>query len=110
MPASIGQEPSEPYPAGSFLDRLRDTYAAVCAQVEQGLSPREVAHRLGLGRTTVRKYARAANPEAMLHGQWLDQTSKLDRYRPYLEQRIAEGCTNLPTLHRELQERGACCA
>ncbi|MEU7606990.1 hypothetical protein AB0B44_40115, partial [Streptomyces sp. NPDC041003] len=58
----------------------------------------------------MRKYARAASPEAMLHGQWQDRTSKLDRYRAYLEQRIAEGCTNLSSLHRELQERGARCA
>ncbi|MEU7728185.1 ISL3 family transposase [Streptomyces sp. NPDC040724] len=29
VPASGGQEPSEPYPAGKFLDRLRDTHAAV---------------------------------------------------------------------------------
>ncbi|MER5635416.1 ISL3 family transposase [Kitasatospora sp. NPDC002227] len=109
-PVSVGREPSEPYPPGKFLDRLRDTHAAVRAQVEQGLSLREVARRLGLGRNTVRKYARAASPEAMLHGQWQDRTSKLDRYRPYLEQRIAEGCTNLSILHRELQERGARCA
>ncbi|MEV7616568.1 transposase [Streptomyces sp. NPDC089799] len=110
VPTSVGQEPFEPYPPGKFLDRLRDTHAAVRAQVEQGLSLREVARRLGLGRNTVRKYARASSPEAMLHGQWQDRTSKLDRYRPYLEQRIAEGCTNLSILHRELQERGARCA
>ncbi|MFI8503539.1 ISL3 family transposase [Streptomyces sp. NPDC085524] len=110
VPASAGLEPPESYPAGKFLDRLRDTHAAVRAQVEQVLSLREVARRLGLGRNTVRKYARAASPEAMLHGQWQDRTSKLDRYRPYLEQRIAEGCTNLSILHRELQERGARCA
>ncbi|MFJ3880838.1 ISL3 family transposase [Streptomyces sp. NPDC090077] len=55
VPTSAGQEPSEPYPAGKFLDRLRDTHAAVRAQVEQGLSLREVARRLGLGRNTVRK-------------------------------------------------------
>ncbi|MET8699859.1 ISL3 family transposase [Kitasatospora sp. NPDC004723] len=84
----------EPYPQGKFLDRLRDTHAAVRAQVEQGLSLREIARRLGLGRNTVRKYARAASPEAMLHGQWQNRTSKLDPYRPYIEQRIAEGCTN----------------
>lgn len=100
----------EPYPTGKFLDRLRDTHAAVRAQVEQGLSLREIARRLGLGRNTVRKYARAANPEAMLHGQWQNRTSKLDPFKPYLEQRIAEGCTNLSRLHRELQERGARCS
>ncbi|MER5669595.1 transposase, partial [Streptomyces mirabilis] len=109
-PATADAEPPEPYPQGRFLDRLRDTHAAVRAQVEQGLSLREVARRLGLGRNTVRKYARAATPEAMLHGQWQDRTSKLDRYRPYLEQRIAEGCTNLSRLHREIQERGASCS
>jgi hypothetical protein len=42
-------------------------------------------------------------------GQWQDRTSKLDPYRPYLEQRIAEGCTNLSRLHREILERGARC-
>lgn len=46
----------------------------------------------------------------MLHGQWQDRTSKLDRYRPYLEQRIAGGCRNLSILHSELQERGARCS
>ncbi|MEV6209141.1 hypothetical protein [Kitasatospora sp. NPDC051914] len=100
----------EPNPTGKFLDRLRDTRAAVRAQVEQGLSLREIARRLGLGRNTVRKYARATSPEAMLHGQWQNRTSKLDAFRPYLEQRIAEGCTNLSRLHRELQERGVRCS
>ncbi|KOU50307.1 ISL3 family transposase [Streptomyces sp. WM6378] len=96
-----------PYPPGRFLDRLRDTHAAVHAQIKQGLSQREIARRLGMGRHTVRKYARDASPEAMLHGQWQNRTSKLDPYRSYLEQRIAEGCTNLLQLHRELQEHGA---
>lgn len=109
-PTAADEKPPEPYPPGKFLDRLRDTHAAVRAQVEQGLSLREAARRLGLGRNTVRKYARGATPEAMLHGQWQDRTSKLDLYRPYLEQRIAEGCTNLSQLHRELQERGARCS
>lgn len=46
----------------------------------------------------------------MLHGQWQNRTSKLDRFKPYLDQRMAEGCTNLARLHRELQERGARCS
>ncbi|MFI6493449.1 ISL3 family transposase [Streptomyces sp. NPDC050564] len=103
-------EPPEPYPQGKFLERLRATHAAVRAQVEQGLSLRAIARHLGLGRNTVRKYARAASPEAMLHGQWQNRTSKLDRFKPYLEQRVAEGCTNLSQLHRELQERGVRCS
>ncbi|MFB7445710.1 ISL3 family transposase [Streptomyces mirabilis] len=104
------EKPAEPFPQGKFFDRLHDTRAAVRAQVEQGLSLREIARRLGLGRNTVRKYARAASPEAMLHGQWQDRTSKLDRFKPYLEQRMAEGCTNVSRLHRELEERGAHCS
>ncbi|MFD7004302.1 transposase [Streptomyces mirabilis] len=58
----------------------------------------------------MRKYARAASPEAMLHGQWQNRTSKLDPFRPYIEQRITEGCTNLSRLHGELRERGARCS
>ncbi|MEV4449371.1 hypothetical protein [Streptomyces mirabilis] len=100
----------ELYPTGKFLDRLRDTHAAVRAQVEQGLSLHEIARRLGLGRNTVREYARAVSPETMLHGQWQNRTSKLDPFRPYIEQRITEGCTNLSRLHGELRERGARCS
>ncbi|MFE9455014.1 ISL3 family transposase [Streptomyces sp. NPDC006739] len=83
-PAPAEEKPPDPYPPGRFLDRLRDTHAAVHAQVEQGHSRREGARHFGLGRNIVRKYARAATPEAMLHGQWQDLTSKLDPYRPYL--------------------------
>ncbi|MFJ1609385.1 hypothetical protein ACIOHS_39505 [Streptomyces sp. NPDC088253] len=100
----------ELYPTGKFLDRLRDTHAAVRAQVEQGLSLHEIARRLGLGPNTVREYARAASPETMLHGQWQNRTSNLDPFRPYIEQRITEGCTNLSRLHGELRERGARCS
>ncbi|MEU8976860.1 ISL3 family transposase [Streptomyces monashensis] len=108
-------EPTEapeaaPYPPGKFLDRRRDTHAAVRAHLKQRLSQREIARRLGLGRGTVRKYARAASPEAMLHGQWHNRTSNLDPHRPYLQQRISEGCTNLSQLHRELLERGVRCS
>ncbi|MFF3017224.1 hypothetical protein [Streptomyces sp. NPDC057939] len=73
-------------------------------------SRRPPAEAKPVANDTVRKDARAAIPEAMLHGRWQVRTSDLDRYRPYLEQRIAEGCTNRSILHRELQERGARCA
>lgn len=109
-PAPAEEKPTGLYPPGRFLDRLRDTHAAVRIQAAQGLSQREIARRLGMSRNTVSKYARAASPEALLHGQWQHRTSKFDPYRPFLEQRIAEGCTTLLQLHRELQEHGVRCS
>ncbi|WP_251015666.1 hypothetical protein [Streptomyces sp. ISL-99] len=46
----------------------------------------------------------------MLQGQWQNRTSKRDAFKPYLNQRIAEDCTNVSRLHREVQKRGARCS
>ncbi|MHA6757217.1 transposase [Streptacidiphilus sp. PAMC 29251] len=93
-------------PAHRFTDRLQECHAAVHAELATGASMRAVARKLGLGRNTVHKYARAATWQEMFHGQWQDRTSILDPHREYLLQRWSEGCHNALALHRELQTRG----
>jgi transposase len=86
----------------------REERLARYQQVKQlaaaGLSHREIAHRVGVCRGTVIQYLRAEEfPE--LPPQRV-RPSRLDQYRPVLERRWTEGCTNSSQLWRELVEQG----
>jgi len=86
----------------------REERLARYRQVKQlaaaGFSQREIAHQVGICRGTVIQYLRAEEfPE--LPPQRV-RPSRLDRYRPLLERRWAEGCTNSSQLWRELVEHG----
>lgn len=70
----------------------------------EGLSIREIARRTGLARNTVRKYLR--QPAVPRYKARPRRASKLDPFKPYLEQRMAEGVFNANRLLRELQARG----
>ncbi|MDT0485370.1 hypothetical protein [Streptomyces doebereineriae] len=41
-----------------------------------------------------RQFSRATTPEEMFTGQWQNRATRLDAYKPYLDQRWQEGCTN----------------
>ncbi|MFD7499232.1 hypothetical protein ACFV8T_44535 [Streptomyces sp. NPDC059832] len=43
---------------------------------------------------TVKLFADAAAPEDLFHGQWQGRPSKLDAFKPYLDDRWNQGCTN----------------
>ncbi|MEU2289141.1 transposase [Streptomyces sp. NPDC013178] len=43
---------------------------------------------------TVKQFADAAAPEELFTGQWQNRPSVLDDYKPYLDDRWSEGCTN----------------
>ncbi|MFE2737983.1 hypothetical protein [Streptomyces sp. NPDC059349] len=43
---------------------------------------------------TVKLLADATTPEDLFHGQWQGRPSVLDEYRPYLDYRWNQGCTN----------------
>lgn len=86
----------------------REERLARYQQVKQlaaaGLSQRDIAHRVGISRGTVIQYLRAEEfPE--LPPQRV-RPSRLDPYRPVLERRWAEGCTNSSQLWRELVKQG----
>jgi DNA-binding NarL/FixJ family response regulator len=70
----------------------------------QGLTRREIAHRMGLDRRTVSKYfCLTAPPNRKGLG---GRTSKATPYQSYLQKRLNEGCRELKVLYEELQGMG----
>jgi transposase len=71
----------------------------------QGLSIQAISKLLGFDRKTIRKYL--LEPEAKPEYRSRPKTpGKLDRFQPYLEERLAAGVWNARVLLRELRERG----
>ena len=69
-----------------------------------GLSIREIARRTGFARNTVRKYLR--RPALPRYSPRPRRPSKLDPFKPYVEQRMAEGVFNANRLWHELRALG----
>lgn len=89
-----------------FHDRVHEYHATIHALLDQGHGLRQIARELNIGRGTVRRYARAATPQDLLHDQWQSRTSMLDPYKPHLHQRLAEGRISITALHREITALG----
>src|SRR5260370_5682608 len=68
------------------------------------MSIQAISELTGWGRKTIRKYMQAAGvvPE---YGPRSAQPSKLDAFKPYLEERLRAGVWNARVLLRELRER-----
>ncbi len=86
--------------------RIRDRHATIHALLAEGHGIREIARELHMGGNTVRRNARAAVPEQLLTGRRQPRPGQLDPYKPYLDERWAEGHTNAIQLHAELQNLG----
>jgi len=91
---------------GRLAVRVEQHHTAVHALLDEGLSVRAIARRLGLARNTVRRYARAATWQELATGRWQNLPSILDPYKPYLHRRWHKGHTDASKLHAELRERG----
>ncbi|MEC3975869.1 ISL3 family transposase [Amycolatopsis sp. H20-H5] len=85
--------------------RTRQRYSDVQSLLAQGYSLGAIGRELTLDPSTVRRFARATSVEELLV-KAVNRTSKLDRYKPYLNQRWNEGCTEAARLHTELQALG----
>ena len=72
---------------------------------KQGLSIRAIGALTGYDRKTVRKYVASGAP-APQYGPRVRRPSKLDAFKPYLEERLNAGVWNAVVLLRELRERG----
>ena len=55
---------------------------------------------------TILSFSRATTPEEMFTGQWQNRAARLDDFKPYLDQRWQEGCTNAWKLWEEIEEQG----
>jgi hypothetical protein len=110
-PSAGADTPAAPPPAaprtGRFADRTRRRHADVHRLLAAGCSLSQVATDLGLSRTTVRRFARAAGPEELLENDGTGRRpSILDEHEPYLRERWNAGCTNAAVLWQEIRDRG----
>jgi transposase len=82
----------------------RQRYQQINDLREQGLSMRAIARRLDVNFKTVRRYVSAGSVEALLAGGV--QVSVLDPFKPYLNDRLAEGARNATRLLAEITTQG----
>jgi transposase len=100
-------EADEARPVGRFAERARRHHALVHDLVAQGHALRAIARQLGWGFHTVHRYARAQTWQELVDGKWQrPRPSKLDAFKPHLQQRVQQGATNAAQLHREITAQG----
>lgn len=111
--AAVSAEP-HPVPDGMLdacgrerrlVTRTRERFAAVQELRAQELSLGAISRRLDLDHGTVRRFARAGSVDELLV-KAINRTSRLDRFKPYVNQRWNEGCHDAAQLHTELQNLG----
>lgn len=102
--AQSAQQPSRPVRA--LDERTRARHAAVHKLLDQGVGLLECARRLGWALNTVKRYARAASPEALLRPPRYGRTL-VDPYRDHLRRRLAaEPDVAVTRLLAEIRELG----
>jgi transposase len=100
-------DPEEAQPVGRFAERARRHHTLVHDLLAQGHGLRAIARHLGWGRHTVQRYARATTWQELVDGKWQQQRpSKLEPFKPHLNERFQQGCTNASQLHREITALG----
>ncbi|MFE3769867.1 transposase, partial [Streptomyces sp. NPDC059122] len=78
-------------------------HATVHAMLKAGHSRRSIGRQLHMTHRTVKSRADAAKPEDLFTGQYqFNRASALDEYKPYLDDRWNEGCTNAWKLWEEI--------
>ncbi|MGW2182955.1 hypothetical protein ACWCXX_33775 [Streptomyces sp. NPDC001732] len=70
-----------------FADRTRAKHATVHPLLVAGHSRRSIQRQLGMTCPTVQRLADAARPEDPFQGQWQNRRTKLDDFKPYLNER-----------------------
>ncbi|WP_406483284.1 ISL3 family transposase [Streptomyces platensis] len=102
-PTPSEQYPASPWKSDKFANRIRTRHATVHAMLEAGHSRRAIGRQLHMTRRTVKSLADAAKPEDLFTGQYqFNRASALDEYKPYLDDRWDEGCTNAWKLWEEI--------
>jgi transposase len=89
----------------TLVARIRERHAAIAELRAKGLSLTAISRDLDLSTRTVHRFTRAASVEEMLVPT-LNRSAKIDRFRPYLNERWNQGCTSAAVLHGELQQLG----
>jgi transposase len=106
-PSAGPPHPAQAEPAGKFAERARRHHAIVHDLLAQGRGLREIARHLGWGLHTVQRYARAATWQELADGRWQGpRPSKLDPFKPCLDQHAGSGHGSITRLSGEITAPG----
>lgn len=100
---AIPLPPQEVEQPSASITRREALYEQVLELHRQGLSRRNIASRLGLDRSTVRRYLEVGSFPERANRRYSRRT---DRFADYLKQRWAEGCYNAAQLFAEIKAKG----
>ena len=101
MPAAGTADETAPEPAGKFAERTRRNHTLVHALRAEGRGLREIARHLSWGLHTVQRYDRAGTWQELVDGRWkAPRASKLDPFKPYLDQHAGQGHGSFTRLFR----------
>jgi transposase len=97
----VGPTPIE----GPRAARTRQRHHDVHALADRGLNLITICRTLKLDPKTVNRYLRVASPEDLITPD-AQRATTLDRFKDYLMDRFADGCTNAARLWTELHAQG----
>ncbi|MBO0776215.1 MAG: ISL3 family transposase [Actinobacteria bacterium] len=96
-----------PEPSGKFAERAKRNHALVHGLRAEGRGIREIARHLGWGHHTVQRYDRAATWQELVDGRWsAPRPSKLDPFKPYLDQHADGAHGSITRLFGEIKKMG----
>ncbi len=88
-----------------IVGRIRERHRRVHELLAQGRSLRGISRDLDLDYYAVRRYAQPPDVETLLV-KVTQRRTLLDDYKPYLYERLAQGCRNASELLREVRYQG----
>src|SRR5580704_1223856 len=88
-----------------LVTRTRERHAAIHELLAAGHSQDAISRALGLDRHTVRRFAREPDVDKLLV-KATSRDSKLDPFKPWINQRWNDGITDAAALHAGLQAQG----
>jgi transposase len=98
---------AQPGPTGKYAERTQRHHALVHGLRAEGRGLREIARHLGWGLHTVQRLDRAATWQELADGRWKGpRPSKLDRFKPYLDQHANGAHGSIRRLFGEIQALG----
>ncbi|MDX3635823.1 ISL3 family transposase [Streptomyces europaeiscabiei] len=97
--------PLDSIPATPLMQRVTERHAEIHRLREATWTISAIARRFGLDRKTVRRYL-TTDLDVLIASARDRRPRQLDPYRPYIQQRFTDGCTNAAQLYREIHEHG----
>ncbi|MEV5409876.1 hypothetical protein AB0K60_13675 [Thermopolyspora sp. NPDC052614] len=90
-----------------MAERTRHRHALIHQLLAQGHDLRAIARELKLARNTVRRFARANDPEELLvHNGTGKRPRMIEEFAGHLRRRWNQGCTNAEQLYQEIRAMG----